>query len=147
MLGCGLSMLMFLGTTIIIQNSLNNLLCSLFAFMFFGLMPFILVWTVIGTIWYLRIPDHSCVKTRQIPEDISKNGVLQIMFLYSYVVSALTGILFCTGLYYCYRIRSHGLLLLRELRQDNFELSSVYRPLDNKHLEQLEACTVGSEET
>jgi hypothetical protein len=86
------------------------------------------------------------VKARQMPEEITESGVLPIILLYNYVVSAVGGILYCIGLYFCCRIRSHGLLLLSELRQSNFELSSVYQPLETEHLEQLESCIVGREE-
>lgn len=140
-------MLGFQGTTIFLRNSLNDSFSNRFAiaFLCFGLMPFMIVWTVIGTIWYFRIPDLSCVRARQMPEDITMKIVLHVMLMYNYGVSALAGIIYFIGLYFCCCDRSRG--LRSEHRQDNFELSSVHQPSDNEHLEQLEPCIVGSEET
>mmetsp|Transcript_15712 Transcript_15712/g.28707 ORF Transcript_15712/g.28707 Transcript_15712/m.28707 type:complete len:244 (+) Transcript_15712:1-732(+) len=146
MFGCCMGLLGLIVSVIMLRNSTQQLWLSLFtlAFIFFGLLPFTLVWTVIGTIWYCRLHDLACI-----PDDIRNSGILPTMLFANYIVSSLGGMLYCAGLYVCCKLRAQSLSLFREFSQGGYEMShnASYMPLEQSYIEQLDTCTATTAET
>lgn len=145
MLGCCLGLLGLTVSIIFLRHTAQHLCMGLgaLAFIFFGLLPFTLVWTVIGTIWYCRITDISCVRSSQIPDDIRKSGILPSMLFANYIVSSLGGMFYCAGLYFCCKLRAQSISLLRQFSQHNYEMSMdvAYMPLEQYYVNQLTPCS------